>query len=106
MNVKWLRTAAVNLQSEYQWLYERNPTAAKNFANEVHQLTSLLATNPSMGRAGRVMGTRELVLQNFPYLLPYRVKSGEIQILRIFNTIENLPRLEGSCHWPANRPVE
>ena len=93
MNVKWLRTAAVNLQSEYQWLSERNPTAAQNFANEVHRLTSLLATNPSMGRAGRVMGTRELVLQNFPYLLPYRVKSGEIQILRVFHTYREPPKV-------------
>ena len=93
MKVTWLRTAAVNLQSEYQWLYERNPTAAQNFANEVHRLTSLLATNPSMGRAGRVMGTRELVLQNFPYLLPYRVKSGEIQILRVFHTYREPPKV-------------
>ncbi|WP_145585506.1 type II toxin-antitoxin system RelE/ParE family toxin [Yersinia kristensenii] len=95
MNVKWLRKAAANLQHEYQWLYERNPIAAQNFVNEIHKLTSLLTTQLSMGRVGRVMGTRELVLHNFPYLLPYRVKSGEIQILRIFHTYREPPKVRG-----------
>ncbi|WET15493.1 type II toxin-antitoxin system RelE/ParE family toxin [Yersinia intermedia] len=93
MNVIWLRKAAVNLEHEYQWLYEKKPTAAQNFANEVYELTSLLATQPSMGRAGRVMGTRELVLYNFPYLLPYRVKNAEIQILRVFHTYREPPKV-------------
>lgn len=92
MNVKWLRRAAINLEREYQWLYERNPTAAQKFANEIYELTSLLVTQPAMGRAGRVMGTRELVLPNFPYLLPYRVKNSEIEILRVFHTYRDPPK--------------
>ncbi|CNI55246.1 Plasmid stabilisation system protein [Yersinia massiliensis] len=92
MNLIWLRRASTNLEREYQWLHERNPTAALNFANEVYELTSLLITQPAMGRAGRVMGTRELVLHNFPYLLPYRVKNNEIQILRVFHTYREPPK--------------
>lgn len=92
MNVRWLRKAAANLEREYQWLYERSPTAAQNFATEVYELTSLLAAQPAMGRPGRVMGTRELVLRNFPYLLPYRVKNNEVQILRVFHTYREPPK--------------
>lgn len=93
MNVRWLRTAAANFEREYQWLYEKNPVVAQNFANEVYALTSLLATQPAMGRAGRVMGTRELVLRNFSHLLPYCVKDNEVQILRVFHTYREPPKV-------------
>ena len=44
-----------------------------------------------MGRPGRVFGTRELVLNKFPYLIPYRVKNNCIEILRIFPTRMSQP---------------
>ena len=31
-----------------------------------------------MGRAGRVPGTRELVIPDTPYILPYRVRAGAV----------------------------
>lgn len=39
-----------------------------------------------MGRPGRVAATREGVLPNFPYIIPYRVKDQWIEILRVFHT--------------------
>lgn len=91
MNVSWLKKTAANLEREYQWWYEQNPTEAKKFANEVYELTSLLVTQPAMGRAGRVVGTRELALQHFPYLLPYCVRNNKVQILRVFHTYRDAP---------------
>jgi len=58
---------------------------------EVHDQTKLLITNPAMGRPGRVTGTRELVVAHFPYVIPYRLRGEEIQILRIFNTNQKPP---------------
>jgi plasmid stabilization system protein ParE len=39
-----------------------------------------------MGRAGRVPGTRELLLPRYSLLVPYRVVGAELQILRVFHT--------------------
>ncbi|MDW3059293.1 type II toxin-antitoxin system RelE/ParE family toxin [Vibrio sp. 1978] len=50
-----------------------------------------MKANPAMGRPGRVFGTRELILQKFPYLIPYRVKDNRIEILRVFPTRMNQP---------------
>jgi len=50
-----------------------------------------LAEHPELGRLGRVRGTRELVVTGTRYLLIYRVKGDEIQILRV---------LHGRQQWP------
>jgi toxin ParE1/3/4 len=44
-----------------------------------------------MGRAGRVRGTRELVVPGLPYIVIYRVRKDTIQIARI---------LHGAQLWP------
>jgi len=45
-----------------------------------------------MGRPGRVPGTRELVLPNFPYIIPYRVREQRVEILRVFHTARKWPQ--------------
>ncbi|MCA2486200.1 type II toxin-antitoxin system RelE/ParE family toxin, partial [Vibrio parahaemolyticus] len=74
MQIKWLKKALINLEHSAEYLQEQNPQSARDFVKEVHELTELLKANPAMGRPGRVFGTRELILQKFPYLIPYRVK--------------------------------
>jgi len=91
MEIKRLENALKNLDSAAEYLNEHIPQAAQDFMLEVHSLTTILKENPSMGRTGRVFGTRELVLQQFPYLIPYRVKNNYIEILRVFPTRMNLP---------------
>ncbi|WP_261119370.1 type II toxin-antitoxin system RelE/ParE family toxin [Serratia quinivorans] len=92
MKIKWLRKAASNFDDAYDWFYQENPQVATRFAREVFRLVNLLATNPALGRAGRVMGTREIVMKTFPYLIPYRIKNNEIHILRIFHMRRHPPK--------------
>ncbi|HCE2223148.1 TPA: type II toxin-antitoxin system RelE/ParE family toxin [Vibrio parahaemolyticus] len=91
MQIKWLKKALINLEHSAEYLQEQNPQSARDFVKEVHELTELLKANPAMGRPGRVFGTRELILQKFPYLIPYRVKDNRIEILRVFPTRMNQP---------------
>ena len=86
MQIKWLKKALINLEQSAEYLHEHNPQSSREFVQEVYDLTNLLKTNPAMGRPGRVFGTRELVLNKFPYLIPYRVKNNCIEILRVFHT--------------------
>jgi len=86
MQIKWLKKALINLEHSAEYLNEQNPQAARDFVKEVYELTELLKKNPALGRPGRVFGTRELVLQRFPFLIPYRVKNNCIEILRVFPT--------------------
>ncbi|WP_016946644.1 type II toxin-antitoxin system RelE/ParE family toxin [Klebsiella pneumoniae] len=94
MQVKWLRKAALNLEDAHDHLAKENSRVAQEFVLEVYRLVYLLVDQPAMGRPGRVPGTRELVLQPYPFLIPYRVKGEEIHILRVFHTRLRLP-----SHW-------
>ncbi|MGL4612605.1 MAG: type II toxin-antitoxin system RelE/ParE family toxin [Shewanella sp.] len=58
---------------------------------DVYRLVNLLPAQPAMGRAGRVAGTRELVVQDYPFIIPYRVQQDETHILRVFHTRLRLP---------------
>ncbi|BDA63144.1 type II toxin-antitoxin system RelE/ParE family toxin [Shewanella xiamenensis] len=94
MQVRWLRKAAQNLEDAYDYLAKDNPKVAQAFVLDVYRLVNLLTTQPAMGRAGRVAGTRELVVQDYPFIIPYRVHQDEIHILRVFHTKLRLP-----SHW-------
>ena len=91
MEIKWLRKAIANLETEFQYIAEEDPQAAVRFVNEVWRLTQLLKEQPAIGREGRVPETRELILHNYPYIIPYRVRNNTIQILRVFHTHRKLP---------------
>ncbi|HFP0335795.1 TPA: type II toxin-antitoxin system RelE/ParE family toxin, partial [Escherichia coli] len=84
MEIKWLRKAIANLEAEFRYIAEDDPQAAERFVNEVWRLTQLLKEQPAMGREGRVPETRELILHNYPYIIPYRVRNNIIQVLRVF----------------------
>ena len=86
MRIEWLKKAASNLEEAYEFMAKENPVAASEFINEVFRLSRLLLDSPSLGRPGRVPGTRELVLPNYPYLIPYRIRGEQVQILRLFHT--------------------
>ncbi len=44
-----------------------------------------------MGRKGRVRGTHELVINSKPYIVPYRIKKSEIQVLSVYHTSRKWP---------------
>lgn len=90
MRVKWLQVALANLEAAADYIAEDNPAAGR-FVQEIFRATALLARNPAMGRPGRVPGTRELVIPNTPYILPYRVRANSLEILRVFHAARKWP---------------
>lgn len=91
MQVKWLRRALLSLEQEAAYIARDNPRAAAALVVEADESTRLLMQHPDLGRPGRVPGTRELVLPHFPYIIPYRVKSQRVEILRVFHASRKWP---------------
>jgi len=94
MEVKWLRTALTNLDQEAAYIAQHNPVAAANMVKKIAYMVGLLASNPTMGRAGRVHGTRELIIDKTPYIIPYRIRHNQVEILRVFHGSRKPP-----AHW-------
>jgi plasmid stabilization system protein ParE len=38
-----------------------------------------------------VVGTRELVIGGLPYIIPYRIRENDIEILRVLHTARRWP---------------
>jgi plasmid stabilization system protein ParE len=91
MRVKWLRKALANLDEAADYIAKDNPAAARTMVAEAFRLTDLLVDNSNLGRPGRVPGTRELVMPRHPYLIPYRIRGGCVEVLRFFH---------GAREWP------
>jgi plasmid stabilization system protein ParE len=91
MQVRWLRTALRNLEDEAAHIAADDRAAARLVVERVLQAVEQLAEQPSLGRPGRVPGTRELVVAGTRYLVPYRVRRDAVEILRVFHTSRRLP---------------
>ncbi|MBL4911149.1 MAG: type II toxin-antitoxin system RelE/ParE family toxin [Alteromonadaceae bacterium] len=91
LQISWLNKALKNLDDEAQYIATDSPSAAKKMVQKIRITVELLANNPSLGRSGRIVGTRELVIEHFPYIIPYRVHNRTIEILRVFHTSRKLP---------------
>jgi toxin ParE1/3/4 len=91
MRVKWLRKAVLNLDQEASYIAQDNPKAAAEFVLHLRDSALMLGEQPNLGRPGRIPGTRELVVSNLPYILPYRVRNDAVEILRVFHTARKWP---------------
>jgi toxin ParE1/3/4 len=92
MKILWSLKAIQDLDSLRAYIAEESPANAQRVVLRIlHDVEELLPDHPQMGRAGRVPGTRELVVPRTPYIVPYRVDRQTIQILRVYH---------GARRWP------
>ena len=91
MRVRWLRRALLDLDAAEAYIAQDDPQAAAGVVLKIVRAVSLLKEQSGIGRTGRVSGTKELVVPNTPYIVPYRVKAGTVQILRVYHTSRKWP---------------
>jgi toxin ParE1/3/4 len=89
MSVKWTKTAIESVDEIAGFIAKDNPTRATSFVLELQAAVTKLLAHPGMGRAGRVPGTRELVLHK-NYIAIYRVRGDDVEILRLHHSARNL----------------
>ncbi len=91
LKVRWLKRALANLEAEAEYISRESHAAAQRVVLAIEQAVRLLAGHPAMGRAGRVEGTRELVVMGTPYIVPYRVREDRVEVLRVFHAARKWP---------------
>jgi len=93
MRIRWTSKALDNLDAAINHIASDSPGNAQKVAQKIWDSIQLLRQQPGIGRPGRVAGTRELVITDLPFIVPYAECNGEIVILRIMHT---------SMKWPAS----
>jgi len=91
LSIRWTRRALQNLELEADFIARDDPAAAILVVTRIHEALLALQAAPKIGRPGRVAGTRELIIPDTRYLIPYRVVGKEIQILRVFHCSRRWP---------------
>ncbi len=86
MKIIWTATAREDMRAIRAWLDERNQVAAAHVMRAIREAVSVLQSQAMLGRVGQIDGTRELVIQRFPYLVIYEVVSGDVRVLSVFHT--------------------
>jgi plasmid stabilization system protein ParE len=91
MTVVWSRRAVRHLRALLDSISSDGPLRAELVAARILETVELLATQPHMGRPGRVVGTRELVVPRTPYLIPYRVRGQRLELIAVFHGRQKWP---------------
>ena len=89
MSIKWTKTAIESVDEIAGFIAKDNPTRATSFVLELQAAVTKLQAHSGMGRAGRVPGTRELVLHK-NYIAIYRVRGDDVETLRLHHSARNL----------------
>ncbi len=91
MRIVWTAPALLDLASARDYIARANPRVTDRQIQRVLSAVESLIRFPEVGRPGRRIGTRELVVGQTPYLVPYRLNDEVIEILRV---------LHGRQRWP------
>ena len=66
-------------------------------------ILSSLFRAPGYWETGRVPNTKELIISDTPYIVPYRVKNNTIEILRVFHCAMKWPKIMSLHFRPRKR---
>lgn len=83
--------ALQDLREIVGYIVEDDPDAARKLLSHIRERIQGLADMPHLGRPGRVPGTRELVIPDTAYIVPYQVQDHCLQVLRVYH---------GAREWP------
>jgi addiction module RelE/StbE family toxin len=90
LRLEWRETARSDLLSIVDYISDDNPEAAQRLKDEIEVKVSKLPDRPLIYRAGRVAGTREMVVRP-NYVVVYSVTADTVAILRVLHAARLWP---------------
>ena len=83
MSLIWLPRAQRELRHVCSYVADDDPIAAQLITQRLVTAVAHLSDFPHAGLLGRVSGTRELVVGNTPYIVPYQIDGEDIIVLAV-----------------------
>jgi toxin ParE1/3/4 len=92
--IKWTEQATQQLDQAHDYItLSNNKAVAARITMLIVTAVQQLAAFPMSGKAGRVLGTRELVISNTPFIAAYAIDKADLIILAIYH---------GAQQWPES----
>ena len=89
--IRWTEFALQQLDEIGTFIAADNRAAAERVVRRIGEKVAALAYFPLMGRSGRTVGTRELIVGDYPYIVVYR-QSERIEILTVYHAARKEPK--------------
>lgn len=86
-----VRRAIRHLISLREYIESDSGQNAATEATRILKAIDLIAKHPVVGRSGRVMGTRELVVTSTPFVIPNRVRREWLELIAVFHGHQKWP---------------
>nr|WP_043740674.1 type II toxin-antitoxin system mRNA interferase toxin, RelE/StbE family [Thioalkalivibrio nitratireducens] len=94
MELFWTPEAIQDRDAIYDFIDADNPVAALALDELFEEKTGRLVDHPDLGRPGRIVGTRELVVHR-NYVLVYDVPGDLVRVLRVLHAARQWPPVRG-----------
>lgn len=89
--LEWSIRSSVNVEGIRDYIASDNPQAAQNVLGEIRRVANSLCEFPMLGHVGQRAGTRELVINRYPYLIIYRLSAKKVHILAVVHQSRKHP---------------
>jgi len=89
--IRWTLRALRRLDEIGAHIEQDNADAAARVIARIVTAVDMLPDLPASGRPGRIKETREVVLADIPYIIPYRV-SRDIEIITVMHAQQRWPQ--------------
>ena len=88
--IEWTEQAIRQLDQAHDYIaLANNKEVARRITMQIVTSVQQLGTFPMSGRAGRVPGTRELVISSTPFIAAYTIEKARIVILAIYHAAQH-----------------
>ena len=90
-DLEWKPRAVADLMAIVDYISDDNPEAAQALKEDIETGVLRLRDNPRLYRAGRVTGTREMVVRS-NYIVVYAEDADTVTVLRVLHAAQLWPR--------------
>lgn len=93
----WRPTALADREAIMDYIAQDNPAAAVDLDDDFEAKAELARKHPKLYRAGRMKGTREIVVRS-NYVMVYRIEDAgdTVTMLRVLHAAQQWPKQENT----------
>ena len=88
--LEWRETARADLLAIVDYISDDNPASAQRLKDDIEAKAAKLPEHPKLYRAGRVPGTREMVVRS-NYVVIYTEDARAVTVLRVLHAAQQWP---------------
>lgn len=92
MKVIWTKESRVTLSAIYDYISKDSELPAeKVIFHIINTVDNTVKNFPHIGRIGRIFGTREYIISEYPYVVIYAVKKQAVYVIRVMHSSMKYP---------------